>query len=395
MAQAASEGYFIGMKVFIFISVVSLGAMPLLSAAQGAQTNVTQRKELLNQIDNWEYFFARNPKNAAKAGGYVSDLDGIGTAVAGIQPGKDINPLEARFQAWQKAVLSDLFHKDHVFNKVGFDHYMKYLVFSAGSQQIRQEKLRQERSTALEKQEIAAIQNPEQAFDNGANSMEAPQSNTAPSAARPIYSGRGPAPLDAYAPEVQPMTVAPGAVPEPVVQAAPAASAQPYTCESMGNLCPQLIKDGATQKIIQDVLTEAKKSGANPILIFAVMESESSFYAKARSHAGALGLMQIMPDTGKQMGVRGAKKLFDIKTNIRLGIRYLKSLWNDFCDFSMSELNSINPWARAGVKKAIAAYNAGPAAVLKYGAVPPYRETRHYVTKVLRNFYNLRRAAQS
>ncbi|HVA65415.1 MAG TPA: lytic transglycosylase domain-containing protein [Elusimicrobiota bacterium] len=385
------------MKVLAFLSAVFLAAAPQLSAAQAVQSAKASRQELLNKIDNWEYFFSRNPNNAAKVSGYVSDIDHIGTAVAGIQPNEDINPIEARFQAWQEAVLSALFHKDHASNEKGFEHYLKYLVSSAGNREIRQEKLRQERSTALEKREIAAIRNPGQVFDNGRRREPAPLDvpNFRNPLVRDARNLRTPEVLDAFAPEVQPMTVAPEAVPEPVVQAAPALSAQPYTCASMGNLCPQLLKDGATPKIIQDVLTEAKKSGANPILIFSVMESESSFYAKAKSKAGALGLMQIMPDTGKQMGVRGEKRLFDIKTNIRLGIRYLESLWSDFCDFSMSELNSINPWARADVKKAIAAYNAGPAAVLKYGAVPPYRETRHYVAKVLRNFYELRRAARS
>ncbi|HVC09898.1 MAG TPA: lytic transglycosylase domain-containing protein [Elusimicrobiota bacterium] len=377
------------MKVFAFISVLLLAAAPQLNAAKA----VVGRQYLLNQIDNWEYFFARNPKNAKKAGDSVPQLREL-LGEAEQARGGEVAPLASRFEAWQSAVLVKLSDKDHASNMAGFEHYMKYLVASARqmAQREKEEKQRRELAEKAETAELNAAQAPEQAFDGGGVAMAAAVPPVAQTSAREPSRM---ASLDVSAPEVQPMAVALGAVPDPVVEAAPAAAAQPYTCASLGNLCPQLLKAGATIKIIQDVLTEAKKSGANPILIFAVMESESSFYAKARSQAGALGLMQIMPDTGKQLGVRSAKKLFDIKTNIRLGIRYLKSLWNDFCDFSMSELNSINPWMRADVKKAIAAYNAGPAAVLKYGAVPPYRETRHYVAKVLRNFYNLRRASQS
>lgn len=107
----------------------------------------------------------------------------------------------------------------------------------------------------------------------------------------------------------------------------------------------------------------ASAHGVDPSLVHAVVKAESNYHPRARSQAGARGLMQVMPGTAAEFGIRN---LFDPRGNLEAGVQYLKSL---LTQFSLSH--------------AIAAYNAGPAAVRKYGGVPPFRETRDYVARVL------------
>ena len=103
----------------------------------------------------------------------------------------------------------------------------------------------------------------------------------------------------------------------------------------------------------------------SPALVRAVIQAESAFNPRARSHKGAMGLMQLMPATATEFSVLDP---YDPRENIRAGVAYLKQLLVKYSDESL----------------ALAAYNAGPAAVARYGRVPPYRETREYVDKIRR-----------
>lgn len=106
--------------------------------------------------------------------------------------------------------------------------------------------------------------------------------------------------------------------------------------------------------------------------IRAVMKVESDFTPDVVSHAGAMGLMQLMPHTAARLGVRNP---FDPRENILGGARYLRMLANQF---------------NGDLVLTIAAYNAGEGAVLRHSGVPPYRETRRYVKRVLSHYYSFR-----
>ena len=121
-------------------------------------------------------------------------------------------------------------------------------------------------------------------------------------------------------------------------------------------------------KYVDMAIAEAERKGADPGLVLAVINQESGFNPHARSRAGARGLMQIMPGTGRGLGVRDARRLYDPRTNLRAGIDYLMSLMREF---------------RSDVKLALAAYNAGPNAVHRAGGVPRFAETRRYVKRIL------------
>ena len=105
-------------------------------------------------------------------------------------------------------------------------------------------------------------------------------------------------------------------------------------------------------------------TGLDMALLTAVARVESCFDPKANSVAGALGVMQLMPGTAKELGVRNA---FDPKSNITGGATYLAKM-----------LKRHN----GNLELALASYNAGPGAVAKYGGIPPYPETQNYVAKV-------------
>ena len=124
-------------------------------------------------------------------------------------------------------------------------------------------------------------------------------------------------------------------------------------------------KTDTKSEIMEIVNRTCKKYDMDPKLIEAVIKQESGFNKDAKSKAGALGLMQLMPKTAESLGVNDP---MDPEQNIEGGVKYLKGLLEKFHG------NKI---------LALASYNAGPNAVEKYGGVPPYKETQNYVRSIL------------
>ena len=130
------------------------------------------------------------------------------------------------------------------------------------------------------------------------------------------------------------------------------------------------LPQGDTRPYLNEIVEASTHYGVPDRLVTAVIRAESGFNPRAVSRKGARGLMQLMPATASNLGVRNS---FDPRENIHGGVRHLRALIDRF---------------PGNLPLAIAAYNAGEKAVLSYGGIPPYPETQEYVAKVMR-FYGV------
>jgi hypothetical protein len=134
---------------------------------------------------------------------------------------------------------------------------------------------------------------------------------------------------------------------------------------------------GSVKAPLHEVIEEvSRQQGVDPLLVHAVIQVESGYNRFAISPKGAEGLMQLIPSTAREMGVRNS---FDTRENIEGGVKYLRGLMERFPDLA----------------HALAAYNAGPGAVARWQGIPPYAETRAYVSKVGERYGDLRRTSAS
>ena len=145
--------------------------------------------------------------------------------------------------------------------------------------------------------------------------------------------------------------------PEPEPESAAAQAVQ----QAVAALDPSLLERTPYGEIIASL---SAAHGVDPMLVRALIQVESNYRPKARSHKGAMGLMQLMPATAREYKVRNP---YDPRANIAAGVKHLKSL--------LDRLGTVD--------LALAAYNAGEGAVKKFNGVPPYRETRNYVSRIL------------
>lgn len=131
-------------------------------------------------------------------------------------------------------------------------------------------------------------------------------------------------------------------------------------------------KLGSKENIEELILKYANENNLDADFVKAVVKQESGFNPNATSKCGAMGLMQLMPQTARALGVVDA---YNPEQNIQGGVKYLKSMMTRFDN---------DP------KLALAAYNAGPGAVQKYGDVPPYRETQNYVKNIMASWEKIK-----
>jgi soluble lytic murein transglycosylase-like protein len=121
------------------------------------------------------------------------------------------------------------------------------------------------------------------------------------------------------------------------------------------------------------IVDSGKRNSVDPLLLYAIMHQESTFKPRAMSHKGARGLMQLMPGTALRFGVNS---IWDPRQNIEGGTRYMRFLLDKF---------------DGNIQLALAGYNAGEGAVMKYGnRIPPYSETQEYVRRISKRYSLIR-----
>jgi soluble lytic murein transglycosylase-like protein len=182
-----------------------------------------------------------------------------------------------------------------------------------------------------------------------------------------------PPPEPAAAPSVAPATAA--AI-QPAAQPASATPAQAALAQA-AQAHPAAVAQATNVDLDQVIREVSRKNRLDPDFVSSVIKAESNFKPRAVSRKGAQGLMQLMPSTASQLGVADP---FDPRANVEAGTAHLSALLDQYHDDPI---------------KALAAYNAGAHRVKQYNGVPPYRETRAYISKIVRDFNAKKRAQMS
>ncbi len=136
-----------------------------------------------------------------------------------------------------------------------------------------------------------------------------------------------------------------------------------------GNPASQYSKGSSKEKLLPYIITTARRYKVDARLVNSICQVESNFNPQAVSPKGAMGLMQLMPETATRFGVQDP---FNPQLNLEVGVRYLKHLLETF---------------NGNVEFALAAYNAGEGVVQRFGGVPPYPETINYIRRVLEAYF--------
>jgi len=372
------------MKALI-LGLVLAAAAPAGASVQGDPHDSTRvilqrdQPRLLGDVQDWSDYLAKlTPAMQAKYGPELAQIKSAGDAAETVET---LRPAQLRLEAWKQALTYELFP----FLPGGLVQPSPAVLLAQAQVEAFQavNKLQQRAISADQRKffdafkgrisQVSDAQSLDRLFDNAGFVRPAPL----PQAAFPGVSAGA---VGVSAP-VRGLVI--HDVPSPL--ALDAADRARFA-----KVAQYLKGRGASQKVIDLTIAEAVRQNVDPLLVLALVQNESGFKTGATSSAGARGLMQIMPGTGRGLGVSDPDRLYDPSVNLRAGVTFLKGLWNKFTGVSFAALSSSNVVASGDVKKVIASYNAGPGAVGKYGGVPPYRETMAYVKNVLGTYLHLR-----
>ncbi|MDD5657821.1 MAG: lytic transglycosylase domain-containing protein [Elusimicrobia bacterium] len=370
------------MKFLLLLAALAAVA-PASAAEAGRQTaRAVLRQErllLLGAAQDWKDYLARAPE--AEREKFSAELAAIKSDAQAADGMRSLRAAQLRLDAWRRGLLGELFPflpaalgETGALGSLAGARVEAVAAIEAAEGGGRLSPERRAVLDALKRRVCLAVdrQALDQLFDNAG-------------LARPA-----PAAAAAFAPAARlgPAVAAVVKARFPGVPLPEALSASDHA--RFAPVVEALRRRGASPAIIDLTIREAIRQRVDPLLVLAMIANESDFKPGATSRVGARGLMQIMPRTGRGLGVRDPDLLYDPGINVRAGVTYLKWLWGEFSDFSFSALSTMDPFASSEVKNAVVAYNAGPGAVRRYGAVPPYRETRRYVSSVLQTYVRLR-----
>jgi soluble lytic murein transglycosylase-like protein len=351
------------MKLILLAAVLAASA-PAVQADPTQAIVQRDQAQLLADVKDWGGYLAKlTPEMQSKYGPELAQIDSAAETAATVET---LRPAQLRLEAWKQGLTYELFPflqgrglvgrgSAAVLAQAQVEAFQAVAKLQQSAVSAEQKKFFQDFKGRIS--QVTDAPSLDRLFDNAGFSRPAPVAQTV------FYRGGGAA-AGAAAP-ARGLVI--HDVPSPFsVDAADRAR--------FAKVSDYLKSRGASQKVIDMTISEAARQNVDPLLVLALVQNESGFQAGATSAAGARGLMQIMPETGRGLGVSNSNSLYDPSVNLRAGVSFLKSLGGRFSD----------------LKNVIASYNAGPGAVQKYGGVPPYRETVAYVKNVLGTYLHLR-----
>ena len=322
------------MKSFLIAAILVLATSPLHanSEADAVSSDVAGRGELLQEMETWRAMhLAQSSGKITRA--YAPRLQAIKKHVVSAADEADLAQPKKDFEAWKTGLLREKYAQSQAMGMTGGTDFVSYR---------QQQSLSAGMMTSIRTQIQLASLDGARAFDGAFGSYGSADAVAAP----PLLAADDPA---RYA-----------------------------------KVRGIMISQGAKPKIVDAAIKEAIRLDVDPTLVLSVIWQESRVKAGATSPVGARGLMQVMPATGRDMGVSNANMLYDIQTNLRAGIKYLRYAAN-YLKLNVN-LADITEVPANKIKALLASYNAGIGAVSRghrrqaeHLPRPPDGEPRHYV----------------
>ena len=395
----------------------------------GSREGTARRKALLKAIEDWKTLLPDDAKDALGRK-YLPALRLIKEDASGLGPGQQVEPVERRFEDWKQAFLTELYQRNKERfsdDPARFQEFMQRRLDAMTA--IRDKKQRApSQSKKLDELKAKISGAPDAAaLDAIYDKLQAGKTALTGAVRAVSFSGIQPRAIEA-------IFIQKAALPTPERIAAPPPPAKlapvsynplPAAASALSNVISAVSATARryANQVADAIVNFSRKLNLDERLEAAFVWAESAFNPHATSTSGAMGLGQLMPGTAAGLGVRDA---YDIDQNVRGSTVFVKSLMNRFSsDEEMRYTQGLYAWGKTqvqqgrpagevwkdifartpmGVKNAIAAYNAGPGAVSRYGnydRLPVshtayaerhgtgYWQTIHYVPAVLRHYFDV------